>query len=62
MQFWMDREPGEVLSLAERDPAYELALAAAGSAPSAAAPADAAPPRNGLLARVLRRFLGRNGS
>ncbi len=62
MQFWMDREPGEVLSLAERDPAYERALAAASDAGTAAAPAEHPPRRDGLVARVLRRFLGRNGS
>lgn len=53
MQFWMDREPGEVLSLAERDPAYEIALAMAESS-------DASEPsrRNGLMSRV-RRLLRR---
>lgn len=52
VQFWMDREPGEVLSLAEPDPAYEMALSMV-----------EAPPRVGLVDRV-RRLLrgGRDGA
>jgi ribonuclease G len=48
MQFWMDREPGEVLSLAEPDPFYEMALAMV----------DAKPPEGGFARRVWRRLLG----
>jgi ribonuclease G len=58
VQFWMDREAGEVISLAERDPAYEMALAAIES------PEVSGPPRpNGLMSRV-RRLLrrGRDGA
>lgn len=57
LQFWMDREPGEVLSLAEPDPAYETALAMV-DAQNAAEP----PRPNGLVSRV-RRLLrrGRDG-
>ncbi len=52
VQFWMDREPGEVLSLADPDPAYEMALAMVEGSPS----------REGLVHRVLRLFRGgRNG-
>ncbi len=47
-QFWMDREPGEVLTLAEPDPAYEMALALA----------EAPPRRDGILERVLRILRG----
>jgi ribonuclease G len=58
LQFWMDREPGEVLSLAEPDPAYETALAMV-DAQNASEP----PGRNGLVSRV-RRLLrrGRDGA
>jgi ribonuclease G len=57
LQFWMDREPGEVLSLAEPDPVYETALAMV-DAQNAAEP----PRPNGLVSRV-RRLLrrGRDG-
>ncbi len=48
VQFWMDREPGEVLSLADADPAYEMALAMV----------EGPPPREGLVHRVLRLFRG----
>jgi ribonuclease G len=48
MQFWMDREPGEVLSLAGPDPFYEMALAMV----------DAKPPEGGFARRVWRRLLG----
>ena len=47
VQFWMDREPGEVLSLAEPDPAYEMALALA-----------EAPPREGFVTRMWRVLRG----
>jgi ribonuclease G len=47
-QFWMDREPGEVLSLAERDPEYEIALAAA----------EARAARKGFVGRVLGLLRG----
>ncbi|MDR7523513.1 MAG: Rne/Rng family ribonuclease [Armatimonadota bacterium] len=50
LQFWMDREPGEILSLAEPDPAYEMALAMV----------ESQPPRVGWMDRV-RRLLRRNG-
>jgi ribonuclease G len=50
-QFWMDREPGEVLSLAEPDPFYDLALAMV----------ESQEPREGLMRRMLRRFRGSNG-
>ncbi len=58
LQFWMDREPGEVLSLAEPDPAYETALAMVD-----AQNALESPRRNGLVSRV-RRLLrrGRDGA
>lgn len=58
LQFWMDREPGEVLSLAEPDPAYETALAMVD-----AQNASESPRRNGLVSRV-RRLLrrGRDGA
>ena len=58
LQFWMDREPGEVLSLAEPDPAYETALAMVD-----AQNALGSPRRNGLVSRV-RRLLrrGRDGA
>jgi len=49
VQFWMDREPGEVLTLAEPDPAYEMALALVEMAP---------PRRDGFFDRVLRRLRG----
>ncbi|MDR7533968.1 MAG: Rne/Rng family ribonuclease [Armatimonadota bacterium] len=63
LQFWVDREPGEVLSLADRDPAYDLALAmAAGTAAGVTTAGGEAPRRDRLVARVLRRLLGRNGS
>lgn len=56
-QFWMDREPGEVLTLAERDPAYEMALALV------EAKADHSPTRrDGFIGRVLRRLRGRVGA
>jgi len=55
LQFWMDREPGEVLSLAEPDPAYETALAMV-DAQNASEP----PRPNGLVSRV-RRLLRRGG-
>jgi len=48
VQFWMDREPGEVLTLAEPDPAYEMALALV----------EMAPPREGLVTRLRRLLLG----
>jgi len=48
VQFWMDREPGEVLTLAEPDPAYEMALALV----------EMAPPREGLVTRLRRLFAG----
>jgi len=51
LQFWMDREPGEVLSLAEPDPAYEMALAMV-EGQGAAEP----PRRNGLMSRMRRLF------
>ena len=52
VQFWMDREPGEVLSLADSDPAYEMALAMV----------EGPAPREGIVHRVLRLFRGgRNG-
>jgi ribonuclease G len=51
LQFWMDREPGEVLSLAEPDPAYEMALAMV-EGQSAPEP----PRRNGLVSRMRRLF------
>jgi len=54
LQFWMDREPGEVLSLAEPDPAYEKALAMV-DAQNATEPTR----RNGLVSRV-RRLLRRS--
>ena len=54
LQFWMDREPGEVLSLAEPDPAYETALAMV-DAQNATEPTR----RNGLVSRV-RRLLRRS--
>jgi hypothetical protein len=47
-QFWMDREPGEVLSLADPDPAYEMALA------MAAGPEH----QEGFIERVRRLFRG----
>lgn len=43
-QFWLDREPGEVRSLAEPDPLYEMALAMV----------EAPPKDDGLVRRVLR--------
>lgn len=48
VQFWMDREPGEVLTLAEPDPAYEMALALA----------EGPPPREGFVTRLWRLFRG----
>jgi ribonuclease G len=54
MQYWMDREPGEVRSLAEPDPVYEMALATV----EAVAAGEAAP-REGLMGRVLRILLGK---
>jgi hypothetical protein len=49
----MDREPGEVLTLAEPDPAYEMALALV------EAKADHSPTRrDGFIGRVLRRLRG----
>ncbi len=48
VQFWMDRESGEVLTLAEPDPAYEMALALV----------EMAPPREGLVTRLRRLLLG----
>jgi ribonuclease G len=48
VQFWMDREPGEVLSLAEPDPAYEMALAVA----------ESPPPREGFVTRMWRVLRG----
>ncbi len=48
MQYWMDREPGEVLSLAEPDPFYEMALAMV----------EARPAEAGFARRVWRRLLG----
>jgi ribonuclease G len=51
MQYWMDREPGETISLAEPDPYYEMALAMA----------EAPPPREGFVRRVLQRLRPRNG-
>jgi ribonuclease G len=51
MQFWMDRELGEVLSLAEPDPFQEMALAVARTQPT----------RQGFVHRVLGLFRGRNG-
>jgi ribonuclease G len=58
-QYWMDREPGEVLSLAEPDPAYDLALATVG-AEGAAGPASNSTLRSGTgLFRLMRRVLGR---
>jgi len=47
VQFWMDREPGEVLTLAEPDPAYEMALALV-----------EAPRRDGFVSRVRRLLRG----
>ena len=47
VQFWMDREPGEVLTLAEPDPAYEMALALV-----------EAPPREGFVTRMWRVLRG----
>lgn len=58
VQFWMDREPGEVLSLAEPDPAYEIALAMADGQG-----AQGQQRRDGLMSRVLRLLRrGRDGS
>jgi len=51
VQFWMDREPGEVLSIADPDPAYEMALAMAEAQAQQ-------PPRAGLVHRVLRLLRG----
>jgi ribonuclease G len=51
MQYWMDREPGETISLAEPDPHYEMALALL----------DAPPPRAGFVRRVLQRLRPRDG-
>jgi ribonuclease G len=51
MQFWMDREPGEVLSLAEPDPFHEMAIAMA----------ETPPARSGFVRRVLRFFRGGDG-
>ena len=48
VQFWMDREPGEVLSLAEPDPAYEMALAVVESPPL----------REGFVTRMWRVLRG----
>ena len=48
VQFWMDREPGEVLSLAEPDPAYEMALAVVESPPR----------REGFVTRMWRVLRG----
>jgi ribonuclease G len=48
VQFWTDREPGEVLSLADPDPAYEMALAVVESQPQ----------REGIMHRVRRLFRG----
>ncbi len=54
VQFWMDREPGEVLTLAEPDPAYEMALALAEAPPQ---------PPGGILTRMLRMLRrGRDGA
>ena len=53
VQFWMDREPGEVLSFAEPDPAYEMALALAEMPQQQS---------EGLLTKVLRMLRrGRDG-
>jgi ribonuclease G len=63
-QFWMDREPGEVLSLAEPDPAYDLALATVGeetspeSAKASSASSSRVRPGAGWMGLV-RRVLGR---
>ncbi len=51
VQFWTDREPGEVLSLADPDPAYEMALAAAESQAQ----------REGIIQWVRRLFRGGDG-
>ncbi len=57
VQFWMDREAGEVLSLAEPDPAYEMAVA------MTEGQGTEQPRRDGLVSRVLRRlWRGRDGS
>jgi ribonuclease G len=52
VQFWMDRGPDEVLSLAEPDPDYELALALAEDPQQGAG-------RKGVVARVLGLLRGR---
>jgi ribonuclease G len=61
-QFWMDREPGEVLSLAEPDPAYDLALATVAAEGAAATASNSKQPSGtglkGLVRRVLRRHNG----
>jgi len=53
-QFWMDREPGEVRTLAEPDPAYEMALALVEGRVE-----QGATRRDGLVRKVLRRLRGR---
>jgi ribonuclease G len=50
-QFWMDREPGEVLSLAEPDPFYEMAVAMSREAKE----------RGTIVQRILRLLRGGNG-
>ncbi len=52
VQFWMDRGPDEVLSLAEPDPDYEVALALAEGLPQEAG-------RKGIVTRVLGMLRGR---
>jgi ribonuclease G len=49
VQFWFDREPGEVRTLAEPDPLYETAMALV----------EAPPRREGFVARMLRAVRGR---
>lgn len=52
-QFWMDREPGEVRTLAEPDPAYEMALAIVEGRIE-----QPVRRRDGLVRKVLRRLRG----
>jgi hypothetical protein len=55
----MDREPGEVLSLAEPDPAYDLALATVASEGSGVPASNSTQRSTAGFRGLVRRVLGR---